>query len=71
MVYFNVATFFIQSGFRNVMSCNKFVFRSIAHQCPEKKCFNFGSFLYNVQWVSSPESLSVETIFASFELDEI
>ena len=36
-----------------------------------KKWFNFGIFLYNVQWVSSTESLSVEKIFASFELDEI
>ena len=26
MVYFNVTTFFVQSGFRNVMSSTKFVF---------------------------------------------
>ena len=29
MVYFNVTTFFVQSGFRNVMSSTKFVFSSV------------------------------------------
>ena len=29
MVYFNVTTFFVQSGFGNVMSSSKFVFSSV------------------------------------------
>ena len=35
MVYFNVTTFFVQSGFRNVMSSPKFVFSSVDFRCLE------------------------------------